>query len=93
VFRHAPSRARSNRSSYNYIDNALNAGNAGNEISVDASRRDGWIEVDVRDRGSGHAHATAGARLRSFLAGDVVDPHRFGLGLAIVQATRRGQRR
>src|SRR5207253_11523958 len=37
----------------NYIDNALNAGAAGNVIDVDASRRDGWIEVGVRDRGPG----------------------------------------
>ncbi len=40
----------------NYIDNALNAGAAGNVITVSVDHSNGWATVHVTDRRSGHAH-------------------------------------
>jgi K+-sensing histidine kinase KdpD len=37
----------------NYIDNALNAGESGNEITVSAANEGGWATVHVTDRGPG----------------------------------------
>jgi len=69
----------------NYIDNALNAGSAGNVITVEASRRDGWVEIDVCDRGPGMpAHQLEHAFDR-FWRATTASHNGSGLGLAIVR--------
>jgi len=69
----------------NYIDNALNAGGAGNVITVEASRRDGWVEVGVGDRGPGMpAHQLEHAFDR-FWRATTAGHGGSGLGLAIVR--------
>ena len=69
----------------NYIDNALNAGSAGNEIIVDASRRDGWVEVDVRDRGPGMPTQQLEHAFDRFWRATTSTHTGSGLGLAIVR--------
>jgi signal transduction histidine kinase len=69
----------------NYIDNALNAGGTGNEISVDASRRDGWVEVDVCDRGPGMPANQLEHAFDRFWRATTATHDGSGLGLAIVR--------
>jgi len=69
----------------NYIDNALNAGGTGNEINVDATRRDGWVEVDVRDRGPGMPANQLEHAFDRFWRATTATHDGSGLGLAIVR--------
>ena len=69
----------------NYIDNALNAGAAGNEITVTAIGEDGWATVHVIDRGSGMAADQLQHAFDRFWRASSASHGGSGLGLAIVR--------
>jgi signal transduction histidine kinase len=69
----------------NYIDNALNAGAAGNEITVSVSRDDGWATVHVTDRGPGMPSDQLHHAFDRFWRSSTASHDGSGLGLAIVR--------
>jgi signal transduction histidine kinase len=69
----------------NYIDNALNAGPDGNEITVSASRENGWVTIHVTDRGPGMATDQLQHAFDRFWRSSSSSHDGSGLGLAIVR--------
>ena len=69
----------------NYIDNAINAGAAGNEITVTATDGDGWATVHVADRGPGMAGEQLQHAFDRFWRASSASHGGSGLGLAIVR--------
>jgi signal transduction histidine kinase len=69
----------------NYIDNALNAGPDGNEITVSASRENGWVTIHVTDRGPGMAADQLQHAFDRFWRSSNSSHGGSGLGLAIVR--------
>jgi signal transduction histidine kinase len=69
----------------NYIDNALNAGAAGNEITVSASGENGWATVHVTDRGPGMPSDQLQHAFDRFWRASSAAHDGSGLGLAIVR--------
>jgi signal transduction histidine kinase len=69
----------------NYIDNALNAGTAGNEITVSASADKGWVTVHVTDRGPGMPADQLQHAFDRFWRSSSASSDGSGLGLAIVR--------
>lgn len=70
------------------VTNACQAAPRGSDVEVEACRRDGWLEVAVRDRGAGFS---AAALARAF---DVFFSERtrhLGLGLTIAQSLIQGE--
>lgn len=69
----------------NYIDNALNAGGNGNEITLSASIEDGWACVHVADRGPGMPTDQLQHAFDRFWRASTASADGSGLGLAIVR--------
>jgi len=69
----------------NYIDNALNAGRAGNEITVSAGCEGGWATIHVTDRGPGMQTDQLQHAFDRFWRSSSASHDGSGLGLAIVR--------
>jgi signal transduction histidine kinase len=69
----------------NYIDNALNAGAAGNEITVSVGADHGWATVHVTDRGAGMPTDQLQHAFDRFWRASNAPQDGSGLGLAIVR--------
>jgi signal transduction histidine kinase len=69
----------------NFIDNALNAGAAGNEITVSVVRNERWAEVHVADRGRGMPTDQLQHAFDRFWRASTSSHNGSGLGLAIVR--------
>jgi signal transduction histidine kinase len=69
----------------NYIDNALNAGGSGNEITVSAGREGGWATIHVTDRGPGMPTDQLRHAFDRFWRSSSASHEGSGLGLAIVR--------
>lgn len=69
----------------NYIDNALNAGATGNEISLSAAVEHGWACVHVTDRGPGMPADQLQHAFDRFWRASTASHDGSGLGLAIVR--------
>jgi signal transduction histidine kinase len=69
----------------NYIDNALNAGRSGNEITVSAGRESGWATIHVTDRGPGMPTDQLQHAFDRFWRSSSASHDGSGLGLAIVR--------
>jgi signal transduction histidine kinase len=69
----------------NYIDNALNAGMPGNEITVSAAGEDGWVTIHVADRGPGMPGDQLEHAFDRFWRASSAGHEGSGLGLAIVR--------
>lgn len=69
----------------NYIDNALNAGAAGNAITLSAAIEDGWACVHVADRGPGMPTDQLQHAFDRFWRATSATHDGSGLGLAIVR--------
>ncbi|HEY7627624.1 MAG TPA: HAMP domain-containing sensor histidine kinase, partial [Ilumatobacteraceae bacterium] len=69
----------------NYIDNALNAGAAGNTITLSAAIEDGWACVHVTDRGPGMPADQLQHAFDRFWRATTATHDGSGLGLAIVR--------
>jgi signal transduction histidine kinase len=69
----------------NYIDNALNAGGSGNEITVSAGREGGWATIHVTDRGPGMPADQLQHAFDRFWRSSSASHEGSGLGLAIVR--------
>jgi two-component system, OmpR family, sensor kinase len=68
----------------NLVDNALRHG--GDEITLEATRRDGWLELHVRDSGNGLAEEFLTRAFDRFTRADVARGRGgSGLGLSIVK--------
>jgi len=74
----------------NYVGNALKYGAP--PIVVEASERDGWVEIRVRDAGSGVPETFVPRLFEKFArAGGTQDVDGTGLGLSIVRGLARAQ--
>ena len=69
----------------NYIDNALNAGGPGNEITVSAATNGSWVTICVADRGPGMATDQLDHAFDRFWRAASTTTSGSGLGLAIVR--------
>lgn len=69
----------------NYIDNALNAGGPGNEITVSAASDNGWASIHVADRGPGMPTDQLQHAFDRFWRASSAGHDGSGLGLAIVR--------
>lgn len=69
----------------NYIDNALNAGAAGNEITISVGETNGWATVHVADRGPGMPADQLQHAFDRFWRASSAAHDGSGLGLAIVR--------
>jgi signal transduction histidine kinase len=69
----------------NFIDNALNAGGPGNEITVSAVRDNGWAAIHVSDRGPGMPTDQLQHAFDRFWRASNAERGGSGLGLAIVR--------
>ncbi|MEY2446471.1 MAG: hypothetical protein QOE00_3051 [Ilumatobacteraceae bacterium] len=69
----------------NYIDNALNAGETGNEIRISVAAVDGWATVHVTDRGPGMPADQLQHAFDRFWRASSASHDGSGLGLAIVR--------
>jgi signal transduction histidine kinase len=72
----------------NLIDNAIKYSNSNLEISINARRIDGMVEVDVEDNGIGMLAETQKHIFNRFYRGEMGDRHDvkgFGLGLSYVK--------
>jgi signal transduction histidine kinase len=69
----------------NYIDNALNAGMPGNEITVSADGENGWVTIHVADRGPGMPSGQLQHAFDRFWRASSAGHDGSGLGLAIVR--------
>ncbi len=69
----------------NYIDNALNASAAGNQITISVAAVDGWATVHVADRGPGMPADLLQHAFDRFWRASSASPDGSGLGLAIVR--------
>jgi signal transduction histidine kinase len=69
----------------NYIDNALNAGAAGNEITVSVGADNGWATVHVTDHGPGMPSDQLQHAFDRFWRAANAPQDGSGLGLAIVR--------
>ncbi|TMB94146.1 MAG: HAMP domain-containing histidine kinase [Chloroflexi bacterium] len=70
----------------NLLDNAVKHSPKGGQVSVDASRDDGYAVVRVSDEGSGLPQGAEKRLFRRFYRGENAQRDGAGLGLAIAQA-------
>lgn len=70
----------------NLLDNAAKATSVEDVIEVSAGVEDGWLQISVRDTGSGIAEEHLSSIFERFERGTSRDQRGAGLGLAIVKA-------